>query len=455
MQKFENMVFLTLNCCKYLIDIPDVSGLQNLREFSFRTCVNLVTIDKSIGLLNKLEILDAYGCRKLESFPPLGSTFLKKLELSMCTSLKNYPKLLCKMKNIKEINLHNTSIRKLPSSFTNLSGLRKLWIDECRELKYSSKTFTMPNLKLFSAVGCSLFLEKHNEKFSSTRPSNLRRNLLLKDKNLSEQGVRVVLSMWTNVSYLDLSNNNFKILPECLNQCQVEELILDGCKYLEEIRGIPQNLRCFSAIGCKSLTSSCTRMLLSQELHEAGRPIIRLPSRLKMIPDWFEHQIRGSSISIWFRKQIPTISCIILLLDPKPSLIEIKVKLFVNGNKHCLYNTNHRPSVVDFTSDHTYMFELEMHQEVISEVDKAILKNEWSHVEVEVQLKNVYPIQVKNLSVGNPQIGIHVFKEKERMEADVRFTNPYRKRKSDYQDDLFQVHSQLRPFKKQRTCAEL
>jgi hypothetical protein len=106
-----------------------------------------------------------------------------------------------------------------------------------------------------------------------------------------------------------------------------------------------------------------------------------------------------------------------------------------------------------------------MHQEVISEVDKAILKNEWSHVEVEVQLKNEwsnvdaisdeYPIQVKNLSVGNPQIGIHVFKEKERMEADVRFTNPYRKRKSDYQDDLFQVHSQLRPFKKQRTCAEL
>jgi hypothetical protein len=72
-----------------------------------------------------------------------------------------------------------------------------------------------------------------------------RSYLRVKDKNLSEQSIRVVLSLWTNVRDLDLSNNNIRILPDCLNRCQIEVLRLVGCKYLEEIRGIPSNLKGF------------------------------------------------------------------------------------------------------------------------------------------------------------------------------------------------------------------
>ncbi|KAK2367575.1 disease resistance protein RUN1 [Trifolium repens] len=293
----------------------------------------------------------------------------------------------------------------------------------------------MPNLQRFSAEDCSLILEKHNEKFSSTEQ---RHYLRLKHNNLSEQDVQVVLSMWTNVKDLDLSNNNIKILPECLNQCQIERLTLDGCKYLEEIRGIPLNLRYFSGIGCKSLTSSCTRMLLSQE-HAGPLYAMSLPSILKMIPDWFEHQIRGSSISFWFRKQIPSISCIILLLDPKPSLItfELNVNLFVNGNKHCLYGMHLFGD--QLPQGYTYLSNLIMSlcmMEIFpycQELKQEILKNEWIHVEVELMHKISDDDSIENpyLSVGNTQMGIHVFKEKETMEADVIFSNPYRKRKSD------------------------
>jgi hypothetical protein len=92
------------------------------------------------------------------------------------------------------------------------------------------------------------------------------------------------------------------------------------------------------------------------------------------------------------------------------------------------------------------------YSELKSEVGQAILKNEWIHVEVQLIHNHM---EDRYLRFGNPQIGIHVFKEKETMEADVRFSNPYRKRKSDgYQNDLFLLHSQLRPFKKQRTCVE-
>jgi hypothetical protein len=91
------------------------------------------------------------------------------------------------------------------------------------------------------------------------------------------------------------------------------------------------------------------------------------------------------------------------------------------------------------------------------ELKQEILKNEWIHVEVELMHKISDDDSIENpyLSVGNPQMGIHVFKEKETMEADVIFSNPYRKRKSDdYQNDLFLLDSQLRPLKKQRTCVE-
>ncbi|KAK2421743.1 disease resistance protein RUN1 [Trifolium repens] len=361
-KKLENIVLLTLDRCNDLINILDVSGLQNLRKFSFRECVNLIKIHKSIGHLNKLEFLYASDCIKLESFPPLQLTSLKELDLSFCTSLKNLPK------------------------FKNLNQLSSLNIDGCRKLTYSSKIFMMPNLVEFTAEDCSLLLEKHNEKFSSMETSKLRSSLLLKNNNLTEQSVQVVLSLWRNVFYLDLSNNNFKFLPECLNQCQIEALRLDGCKYLEEIRGIPLNLTGISAKGCKSLTSSSTRMLLSQEQH---LNYMILPSRsLKMIPDWFQHQIRGSSISFWFRKQLPSIRCIILLIDPKPSFINFGARFK-------------------------------------SKLDEALLKNEWIHAEVKIVKNMLYSVWNDEVVI---QSGVHVIKHLTRMD-DIQFTDSSLSRK--------------------------
>nr|AFK37338.1 unknown [Medicago truncatula] len=150
-KKFEDMKVLILNNCEYLTHIPDVSGLPNLEKFSFVRCHNLVTIHNSLRYLNRLEILNAEGCEKLESFPPLQSPSLQNLELSNCKSLKSFPELLCKMTNIKSILLKETSIEKFQSSFQNLSELSHLTI--------SSANLKINLLKILRLDECKCFEE--------------------------------------------------------------------------------------------------------------------------------------------------------------------------------------------------------------------------------------------------------------------------------------------------------
>jgi Leucine-rich repeat (LRR) protein len=156
---------LNLDKCQYLTWIHDVSNLPNLKIFSFQGCKNLIEIHKSVGFLNKLEILNAEGCSKLMSFPPLKSASLQELRLSYCESLKTFPEILGEMKNITHIHLFDTSIEKVPVSFQNLTGLVNLNIVGNGMLRLPSGIFRMPNLSNIISEGCRF--PKKNDKLSS------------------------------------------------------------------------------------------------------------------------------------------------------------------------------------------------------------------------------------------------------------------------------------------------
>ena len=119
-----HLTVLKFDRCKFLTQIPDVSDLPNLRELSFEECESLVAVDDSIGFLNKLKILNAKGCSKLTSFPPLNLTSLETLEISECSSLEYFPEILGEMENIKQLVLRDLPIKELPFSFQNLIGLQ-------------------------------------------------------------------------------------------------------------------------------------------------------------------------------------------------------------------------------------------------------------------------------------------------------------------------------------------
>jgi len=106
--------------------------------------------------------------------------------------------------------------------------------------------------------------------------------------------------------------------------------------------------------------------------------------------------------------------------------------------------------------DHTYLFDLKLekmikfynqhYENLVCELDEALLKNEW--IQVELQLLENDPNF--HFCEEHTQIGIGVLKKKRSAEENVRFTNPYRKRKLDeyLNTSLSQFHTLL---KKQRS----
>lgn len=264
MQTFEKMKILKFDYCEYLTDISDVSCLPNLEIFSFKNCENLISIDESIGFLDKLQILNAEGCDKLSRFPPLKLNSLLELELSFCTSLKKFPEILDKMNNINRISLIDTGIKEFPSSFQNLTELHNLSIHGHGKLEFPSSIPMMSKLFQVDIHGYSQLLTKPNDEMSSLLSSNVREIFIRTSKH---KLLTVTLTLFSNVETLNITGSNIKILPEFIKKCCfLKSIYLDSCKYLEEIRGIPPNLKTLSAFGCESLTSSSKSMLVSQVL---------------------------------------------------------------------------------------------------------------------------------------------------------------------------------------------
>ncbi|KAL2966519.1 hypothetical protein AAZX31_16G122100 [Glycine max] len=291
-KKFVNLTSLNLSMCDSLTEIPDVSCLSKLEKLSFARCRNLFTIHHSVGLLEKLKILDAEGCRELKSFPPLKLTSLERYELSYCVSLESFPEILGKMENITELHLIECPITKLPPSFRNLTRLQVLRLgpETAPLMDFDAATLIsnicmMPELYDISASSLQWKLLPDDVlKLTSVVCSSIQSLSL----ELSDELLPLFLSCFVNVRNLNLSWSKFTVIPECIKECRfLTTLTLDYCDRLQEIRGIPPNLKEFSALGCLALTSSSIGMILNQELHEVdfSLPILK-------IPEWFECQSR-------------------------------------------------------------------------------------------------------------------------------------------------------------------
>lgn len=255
MQAFINLRILNFSNSKSITQIPDVSGVQNLVELSFKHCKNLTKIHDSVGRLENLKILDAYGCINLKTFPPIILISLEQLNLSRCLILESFPEILGKMEKITELHITGSFIKKYPFSIQNLTRLQKLKLHRCDIVQLPGSIFMLPELSLMHVSECKglVLSEEDNGKERVSNSSNVD-HLVLSDCNISTDFLPKGLALFPSVRDLNLSKNNFKTLHSWIKDCNfLRKLTLDNCNQLVKIKGIPRKLEKLSVKGCKLL----------------------------------------------------------------------------------------------------------------------------------------------------------------------------------------------------------
>ncbi|XP_061990288.1 disease resistance protein RUN1-like isoform X2 [Rosa rugosa] len=138
-RRLWRLAILNLSHSHYLRKSPDFSQLPNLQYLILKDCVSLPKIDKSIGHLHQLALLNLKGCTKLKDLPEdfYKLPSVRTLVLSGCSRFEKLSKDIAYMK-LRTLLISGTAISEVPSS-----------IDYLRDLDFSSRQ-GLSGLKRFS-----------------------------------------------------------------------------------------------------------------------------------------------------------------------------------------------------------------------------------------------------------------------------------------------------------------
>lgn len=429
---------------EFLRKVPDLSGASTLTKLHFDNCPSLTKIHDSIGLLDKIREFSAKRCPKLRTIPHyIKWTSLEHLHLSGCSRLRNFPEILDKVEKMTVLDLKGTAIEELASSICNLIGLETLTLMECKYLKQLPTSICMlPKLKTLSAELCSelrYFKKCEGEKRVSPLMSSYKTSVNFSKCNLLDDTLPLCLSSFPYVIYLDLSFNNFTILPACLKECLfLKVLCLHYCEQLRHVAGIPLNLEVCEARHCTSLTSLSSSILLDQvpfflsclisfvyikfimgfknmllqALRRPGKINLILPGQ--RIPEWFDHCSEGESLSFWVRKEFPAIvvGVVVGVLADQDCIFAFEFSMRINGITQKSFNDILMSTIA---VDHIFLCDLQstFPEAELHEVD------EWNRVEVKCMNK-----AMRMVNGGmTKSIGVHVYKQISSVE-NIRFTDP-------------------------------
>ncbi|XP_065865755.1 disease resistance protein RPV1-like [Euphorbia lathyris] len=264
---------LNLSHSHSLVRTPDFRGLPSLEKLVLRDCVNLIDLDESIGVLEKLIIFNLKDCKRLKKLP-VEITMLKSLEeliLSGCSNLAELPRELEKLESLRLLHADGTTLQQGNSS--------------------SSEHLKELSLPLWHSTSWSWLLQRRWAKATHFSLASLPRflvSLSLADCRLSDNAIPADISCLSCLEHLNLSGNPFCSLPESINSLvMLNSLVLERCMSLQTLPELPTNLGSLKAEDCTSLEriSNLPNLLSSLELEIFGcEKLVEIQGLLKLEP---------------------------------------------------------------------------------------------------------------------------------------------------------------------------
>nr|XP_023879095.1 TMV resistance protein N-like [Quercus suber] len=319
----NELKLIDLSDSQNLIEIPDLSGVPNLKQLILQRCTRLYKIHASLGDLKRLIRLDLNGCKCLESLPHkislealeffnlsgcsklkkfpdiaenmprlsklclsettikdlsllvIHSTSLIELDLRDCKNLSSLPIAICSLMSLKTLNLSGCSkLDELPKNLGKIEGLEELDLSGTAITSLPSSIIHLKNLKVLSLSRCVGLSSNKLTRFPlmqlrrSPDPTGmLERSLIglcsLIKLDLSYCNVQTipnVLGCLSSLIRLHLRGNNFVSLPESIIQLSnLRDLSIGGCAHLRMLPKLPLNIGFINARNCTSLETLSLR----------------------------------------------------------------------------------------------------------------------------------------------------------------------------------------------------
>ncbi|KAG2390926.1 TMV resistance protein [Vigna angularis] len=413
-KKFPCLSNMDFSYNQRIIEIPDVSELQNLRELRLDHCRNLIAVHQSVGFLKRLSHLSVSECTKLRNF--LSRMFLPSLEvfdLNLCERVGHFPEIMQEMTKPLKIYMINTGIQELPESISKLIGLVFIDMSNNRQLKYlPSSLFMLPNVDSFKIEACSKLGESFRCLVPHPSKVNVRpklRSLNFQKGNLSDEDLLAILCNFPKLEELIVSENNFVSIPSCINECgDLTSLDLNGCEKLkkipeltglrildvhhcfslEEISELPSTVRKVDARFCSKLTNKTSDMLWCQVKKGVGGIEMVMPL-ITEIPEWFNFVEVGTIPGFWVRGKFPKIVLAMIFHFPNQSQSDefvrrrhVDLRLVINGRN--AFGKGYHNFIIE--AEHVLICDLRV---LFSEKEwfglDALLEKEWNVVQVEYE----------------------------------------------------------------------
>ncbi|KAL3744266.1 hypothetical protein ACJRO7_013513 [Eucalyptus globulus] len=235
----QKLKVLRLMHCDKLTETPDFSALQNLEILNLEYCVNLAKIHPSIRNIRNLVSLSMRGCEKL----------------------KELPKEMGRLTNLRELLIDSSSIKEIPMSVGRMRKLEILSAYNCRSLvRIDSSIGSLQNLHSLLLQGCKLL---------ETLPDSIGKLTSLTQLCLSDSGITELphsIGDLHNLKVLLINRIFLKRLPTTIGRLKkLEELHASGCEYLQG--EIPSEVGDLSSLRVLQLENTCISSL-PQSIHK-------------------------------------------------------------------------------------------------------------------------------------------------------------------------------------------